>query len=608
MVIDISLQVWLPMNNGDATQQGISNSSIVSCTATSNTSGKIGKCLSFNGTDSYILGTHDCFTNASATEWSYACCIKVNNSHNGCIWSCRNSTNNNGMTIFYYSGSWIFDDGSRWQFTPKTTINSGTWYHVCFTRSASTGKRCYYLNGVLDSTTSTSTAPTNVCTTHFAIGNSQSSAQGLTGNPFNGYLNDVRVYDHCLSPKEVELLSRGLIVHYPFNDPYVENTSNLCNVQYISAGTSGGWGGHSGVVSVVDSSDFNIPCVQCNKLIISYSGSGGGGFGRGVQNITVSPSTVYTCSFYFKTSENFTSQNLGNLIYIREYNSSGTQIREAGIWSSGNKEYVGDGWYRLWGTFTTQSSTVKIQPCVYVYPNSNQEYYFGCWQVEQKDHMTPYILGSRSERITYDTSGYFHDGTNTSSLTTNSNSSRYGICTYFENDTNVITVPITIGDGSAITLSCWVRSKNGTQGKGNYQMPLNVSGGQYEFSIPNSGKFRQGFYINGSRYVNDYGSVNLLDKNWHMISATYDGTNIKRYVDGVLVNTTSVSGTLTTGNLTVCIGKYYGSTVYGSIELYESDVRIYATALTQEQITELYNTSASISNNGALMGYEFVEQ
>jgi hypothetical protein len=222
--------------------------------------------------------------------------------------------------------------------------------------------------------------------------------------------------------------------------------------------------------------------------------------------------------------------------------------------------------------------------------------------------MTPYVLGSRSERITYDTSGYSHDGANDSSLSTNSNSSKYEICTYFENDTNVITAPITIGDGSAITLSCWVRSKNGTQGKGNYQMPLNVSGGQYEFSIPNSGKFRQGFYINGSRYVNDYGSVNLLDTNWHMISATYDGTNIKRYVDGVLVNTTAVTGTLATGTLNLCIGKYYGSTVYGSVELYESDVRIYATALTQEQITELYNTSASISNNGTLMAYEFVEQ
>ena len=40
-------------------------------------------------------------------------------------------------------------------------------------------------------------------------------------------LQDLRVYNHALSPREVKLLAQGLILHLPLKDGNMENTTNL---------------------------------------------------------------------------------------------------------------------------------------------------------------------------------------------------------------------------------------------------------------------------------------------------------------------------------------------------------------------------------------------
>jgi hypothetical protein len=44
---------------------------------------------------------------------------------------------------------------------------------------------------------------------------------------FNGDICDVRIYDHALSIKEIQELSKGLMLHYTFNDIGSESTTNL---------------------------------------------------------------------------------------------------------------------------------------------------------------------------------------------------------------------------------------------------------------------------------------------------------------------------------------------------------------------------------------------
>jgi len=93
-----------------------------------------------------------------------------------------------------------------------------------------------------------------------------------------------------------------------------------------------------------------------------------------------------------------------------------------------------------------------------------------------------------------------------------------------------------------------------------------------------------------------------------MIAATYDGATIRRYVDGIELTSyaTAVSGTLAGGAGNLLIGNYNGTT-YGNKQSYMSDVRVYATALSANDIKGLYNTGMSIADNGSVIGYEFTE-
>ena len=132
-----------------------------------------------------------------------------------------------------------------------------------------------------------------------------------------------------------------------------------------------------------------------------------------------------------------------------------------------------------------------------------------------------------------------------------------------------------------------------------------INSSYYEMSISPSGALRVGFYLSGTRYVNDHGS-GLLDGNWHMLTTIYDGTSKKGYIDGVLVGNIATGGTLTSGTQTLRIGEYSNND-YGNKDAYQDDVRIYATALSQEDITELYEVGQQIHNTGILETNQFIE-
>lgn len=170
-----------------------------------------------------------------------------------------------------------------------------------------------------------------------------------------------------------------------------------------------------------------------------------------------------------------------------------------------------------------------------------------------------------------------------------------------------ITIPIYLNK-DAVTMSVWIKSTSGATGTGSYHMPFEINESNYEMSITSDGKLRNGFVISGTRYADNSSNASVIsDKKWHMITATYDGTTIKRYVDGTLYSTREISGTLSGGLQTIYVGRYGTRTQYGNVDICESDLRLYCTALSADDIKSLYQTSEKIDKNGNLYAYEFKE-
>jgi hypothetical protein len=84
-------------------------------------------------------------------------------------------------------------------------------------------------------------------------------------------------------------------------------------------------------------------------------------------------------------------------------------------------------------------------------------------------------------------------------------------------------------------------------------------------------------YISGSA-----SSTTQITKAWHHVVMTYDGFNIKLYVDGVLKVTTAKTGAIATNNFDFKMG----ASMAGKLD----DMRVYNRALSQTEITALYES------------------
>jgi len=113
------------------------------------------------------------------------------------------------------------------------SIAQNIWSHVAITRHGNTLK--VYVNGELKATKSDATLANKTSSSFIRLGDDY---RGGTSVSYMGYMNDARIYDHCLSQKEVEEIAKGLVLHYKLDQNSMGGNNLALHTRDLSVGSS----------------------------------------------------------------------------------------------------------------------------------------------------------------------------------------------------------------------------------------------------------------------------------------------------------------------------------------------------------------------------------
>ena len=584
----MALQVWIPGTDGTLKNQGLyplPNPSYNNIVSTNN--GKLGK-------DIKNVAIYHLNSDFIVSSWSICTWIKFSSEWS--IWNniifAKNTSDSEDSQIYLSivnNTTLNIGRGASDGFTYRLPngFQPGVWYHIAATCDGT--NVTLYLNGSKvagGSSIGSYKSALNLC-----IGCRSTNAAGTGCTGWGPEQNDIRVYDHCLSPKEVKEISKGLVLHYPLNDAYVEGTINLFGGKTIGFANGDRW--------IISDSPTNIKPGNSNvyKSLTknSYWGSFTDFFPNNDVNNYAGKYYTFSCWYYRGSPSSgtanfdfYASRKSDNYAYIAV--TTGTNITgsltEVGKWT-----YVS-----ITKRVNVDMSNYNTMTYVRSYASESNDLYVTNIQLEEKDHSTPYTSNTRNETTVYDCSGYQNNGTISGALNCSVDSPRYKISTHFTSSIpsriNLPSDMSCLSGNNEQTLSCWVRSSGLGSGMTNsglialgYGNSLFLNASDYCYRIDN-----------GSSLGVVGANQNPHDGNWHLVTATYKSGIASIYVDGVLKN--SVSRTFSNRYINIggnCIGTEVNNSPIYNLNGDISDIRMYATALSADDIKELYNTSCIVN-------------
>lgn len=567
----MSLRAWLPLN-GNLNNQGLENISITSSGATVDASGKIGSCMKLTSyTDLKV------YDNINSKSVSFGGWFKFNQSEIATVVQ----THTYDSTYPFPTGNILGDDnyggiGLIWTgndmkssqtftalnmnvclrtstvntATDRVTIPFDTWVHCFLVFDRDAGKLTFYLNGESQGSSATVGSFTDAQTSR-KLSLNYNGIYGGNGPAFQipFRCNDVRVYDHALSQKEVKEISKGLVLHYPLN------TLSTTGVNLVSAVTAGGRTTVSNnvVTTTGDDADtyfrlsLSSPIVEGKTYRLSCIGSN---IPNGLKwMFPVGSQTNYAyCPFDIKNGYN-------ESIFVANSVAAGSNI-----------------------LMDDYASTSALRANNSVFSNFNLEEVIGV----------------------NDCSGYKYDGTPIGNLITNSDTPRYDCSISLSGSEQAIQIPnlsTLLSDGQ-FTISVWFRKNTGEWSSLAWETLIGGPSG-FELETKNSSTNSPLYYA----YSWGAGNVSYTLDTWHLATMTRTSDGTLFYLDGVQ-KFTGTAGSIPSGNY--YIGSWKDSShqnMRGSV----SDFRLYATALSATDIKELYETGQSIDNGGNMYCYELKE-
>ena len=455
---------------------------------------------------------------------------------------------------------------------------------------------------------------------------------GWATNNWRGNIDDVKIYDHSLSTKEIKEIAKAKILHYTFND-FQEPTTNYLYHQepridelYTPVDLSG-YGGsmvanHPNIIQVYSkNSGSNLGSVYYNggvgnptnsqhaywvydgdlkKPVVQMIDKNGSwqaksydcgmnawstyGFGVG---------TKYTISWMQWVS------NISKAANVGMYTSNGTTTNFFDGLSSFTSTSLNTRpflWERVYCTFTVSSNwnqTIGYNN-IYMYgmDGGYHTIRIADVQLEIKDHPTPFTFNMRTGVIK-DTSGYGNNAILTETTTPKWTTGRLGTgCYEFNKVNSMINVNQETNPTDRLSLCAWVKLRS----YGSDHSTILQKTANYYLAVNSSGNLRSYWYGTSSEgYHTDNRIIPL--NTWTHIASIWTGTQVKLYVNGIVG---VIANTNTPGNSSndiINIGIENGGRKHDG---WVDDVRIYATALSDVDVLELYQTRAALDNKGNL--------
>lgn len=466
----------------------------------------------------------------------------------------------------------------------STSINTidGNWHHICFTSNGSTVT--LYVDGIQQSqiTDASTTAMT-------------SNKFFLTANNYN--LNDFRLYDHVLSPKEVKEIAKGLVLHYPLSRPQENLLLNTgAPISWTTSHTNDDqW-------SVKDIYKMQSPVNQlfATNDLVTFSFDweytpGSSGIYSGNMHTEVGNTTPWSIGSVYYAS-GFRATN-SNYVDFSETNCKGHCWIVYTVSSAAATAADGFQWFRIRWDKTPQDGTLTFSHC----------------KLERGAAPTPWIPNSAdtaysvmgyNDNIEYDCSGYKYNGTKSGTITYTADTPRYFTSTNFGGISYITNNTSPLYLANEFTIAWWGKInswKKNWEGMFLLQNNTNLNAGLNTYDIMSaahastSGVMALTICQNGSSYIFDRYNWTYTIGNWAHYACTYKNGAITMYQNGISIYTETITNG-SANNYYYQIGRRAAN-----CDCNVSDFRIYATALSAEDIKELYNAPVSITNNGTML-------
>lgn len=618
------IQVWLPFeekdlfkNKGLISDLGLYGRSY----SLVEKSPVLKSCITFTGEDgSYVQGYKGFNDNKLRIQGDFSWCGWFKSTYNS-------SSENYLFSVNFYPGvsgyalkreeySYIiYSSSSQLTFNASSSEDGSldTWHHIAYVRRNL--KEFILVDGKIQAEVTSSSRP---LMNYTPSSNLTFGCQGdYTGERVDGSfcscsISDFRIYDHALSLKELSEIKKGLIVHYPMND--VTSTTS-CNLLKGWRQTQGWYRNH-----VTSDLSFERQKDKSLKITLSYTGTGSDHWP--LLNFKFCNNFIkgftYDYSLKIRIDEG-TRENVPNCWYRAArchndwYGCSTMNILNTrdGEWHEYHLQQT------LPSNFDANGTTINTSPiielCFDNYATAsikhNLVFYIKDLQIACSGEHVPFMDGAFATKTVYDTSGFGHHGAVTTEsapfITTDSPRNDCGY--YFNGTSNFIILPQESKVTDHFSACVWASAEDWSTTSGRL-FSSTESGG---WNIENAnGYINFSVYANGSyQHCTSSKKWSDLTSGWHHFAIVYDGCSSYLYIDGIIhckktffdeatpvtynLNNTIFIGAEATGDTsTVASGLYFAGRM--------SDFRLYGTALTSENILELYNKPISIDNCGKI--------